>query len=215
MAKTKQQEKELSIRAYAALLKVDEKTVRNARNGGLLGKGYNSSTGKIIPSLADKSWGATQKAVKPKAGVSRQKAIKKLEAGQAIGSEPQVTSNILSTKPLEEMTAPELLSCISITADMPQVSAMRYREIIALALDKIKLQKEAGLLIEKTKVDAALFVAGTGLKRSLLAIPARVTDDIRAAPSTVDAMNILTTEINEVLRVFSDQHTMQSEIRYT
>ncbi len=211
MAKKKQQEQEISIRAYAALLKVNEKTVRKARDSGLLGKGYNGLTAKIIPSLADKAWGDNQKIIKPKAGVSRAKAIKKLEEKERKKADVLDKSVDLPQK-LDKMSTQELLSYIEVTTDMPLILAMRYREIIALALDKIKLQKEEGFLVEKDLVYKELFSFGTQLKKALLSIPGRVIDDMLAASNKVEAINILTVELNEVLRVFSGMTEVKQQV---
>src|ERR1700754_4473290 len=71
-------DEQISIRAYAQVIGVDEKTVRKARDAGLLQDGFDFETGKIIPSLANEAWGNAQKTVRKKPGVSSNRLIEKL-----------------------------------------------------------------------------------------------------------------------------------------
>lgn len=196
----------ISIREYARRLNVDEKAVRKARDAGLLGSGYDAGTGKINPVAADKHWGYQHKVIKPKAGVSRKKAIEKIQASTSDAQTQKSPQKTYRTEDIEDLSIDDvdaLLSSIKITKDTPADVAMKYRELIGLALDKQKLEETVKILVRRIDVDKALFDFGNELKKELVNLPRRIIDDILVAPSKVDAINILLNEINGILEKFS------------
>jgi hypothetical protein len=132
--------------------------------------------------------------VKPKAGVSRAKAIEKLVAEPA---NDQPAGDLF-----EEESLDQLLAALKITSGMRAPEAMRVREVIGAALDKKKLEEAEGKLVQREKVDKALFAAGNELKKALFNIPQRIVRDIMAAPNEVEAINIFNTELTQALNSF-------------
>jgi hypothetical protein len=188
----------LSVRAYAKLLKVDEKAIRKAIETGKIKKGFNKQIKKIIPSIADKEYGNAAKVVKPKAGISKNVVAKKLD------------KNTSTTLPKDKL--PEDLPDID-EADidgLPYSEALRRREITALKLDTLKLQEQEKVLIKKDIIDKVLYDHGSNFKKALLNIPSRVISDVRAAPNETEAIAILDLELNNVLNTYTDIETIKN-----
>lgn len=192
-------ERHVSVRAFAKQINVAESAVRRAIKEDKLKGVYILSTKKIDAVKAKKNaWVQQQSVIKPKAGVSRAKAIEKIERSNK-------KSDVVDDLPDPETAdAEDIIKSIKIERDMPINTAMRLREIVGLAMDKIKLQKEQSVLVEKAEVETVLFAHGNELKRGLLDIPKRVIRDIMVAPNEVEATNILTDELNRVLLQFSE-----------
>ena len=200
----------ISVRAYARQINVDEKAIRKAIAEGKIKKGYDTVTKKIIPRLANKEYGFKHEIPKPTPGVSKEKLIQKLD--KAI-SKKQVEKKKPSPQTVEDKTAElqsiilsgdaDLLSSIVITSDLEYAEAARLSQIMQLALEKKKLEELEDKLIRKDIVEKQLFAFGNELKKALQAIPARIADDVLAAPNKVEVVNILNDEINNVLNGFA------------
>jgi hypothetical protein len=191
----------ISVRAYATLLNVDEKAVRKAIEAGKIQKGYDAVAKKINPAIADKEWGFQHKIPKPQSGVSKAKAAAKMadsKPEQEEGQEPAANELI------EDYTYEQLMQLIKLTPTMSYSTVLEKREILDAALAKMKLEEMNGQLVRKTDVDKQLFALGDTLKKSLLTVPARCISDIRAAPTDIEAMTILTREMQAVLKQFAD-----------
>lgn len=202
---------QISVREYARQLHVDEKAVRNAIKAGKIKKGYVKKTGKIKASIATEEWGFIHKHPKAGHGISRTKAAEKIDKideeknikinadGRGWGKE-----NINSIE--KEYTYIELIKEIKITPILKYSEAVRRKEILSIAREKMELEEKQQTLVRKSDVEKALFAIGDQLKKSLLNIPARCIDDIIAAPNKIEANNILTFEINQVLITISQLH---------
>lgn len=211
----------ISLRAYAAKLNVDDKSIRKAIEKGLIKKGVKyvakSVKGKvvqvpqIIEAIADKEYGDSKKVVKPQAGVSKQKVAEKLtkaappkkvkktaekNTSPQVEKEPEGDGDQID---LDDLSYDDLLKAIPIHSKLPYNELLRRRELLGLAMDKMKTQKEIGILVEKAVIDKALFEMGNRLKANLQNIPSRVVGLIRSSVNDVDGINILTMEINQVL----------------
>jgi hypothetical protein len=190
MAKKEQ----ISVREYGRRLNIDEAAVRKAITKRLIVKGYDKDLKKINPAVADKEWGHLHQVAKPMAGVSRAKAIQKLVAEPPKDQPPGEL--------FEEESLEQLLVALKITSSMPAHDAMRVREVIGAALDKKKLEEAEGKLVQREKVDKALYAAGNELKKALFNMPQRIVRDIMAAPNEVEAINIFNTELTQALNSF-------------
>lgn len=189
----------ISIRGFAKQISVSEGAVRKAIKEGKLKGAYDEVAKKINVAKAKKAaWVQQQSVIKPKAGVSRAKAIEKIEQQ----NNDEVAALPITDKDVKD--AQDVIRSIKITKDMDYKQAMKYREIVGLAMDKIKLQQAQGVLVEKAEVEKVLYKFGDELKRGLLDIPKRVVRDIMVAPNEVEATNILTDELTQVLLKFSD-----------
>jgi len=187
-------EKELiSIREYGRRLKVDEKAIRKAIASGLIAKGFDTNAKKILPEIANKEWGHLHLTVKPRSGVSRAKAIEKMDGPHPPPDAPPT---------LEAESLDAMLGSLRICSGTSAQEAMRIREVIGAALDKKKLEEAEGKLVSRDKVEKTLFAAGNELKKALFNIPQRVVRDIMAAPNEVEAINILNDELTQVLNNF-------------
>lgn len=209
------QEKTISIREYADHLKVDEKAVRKAIDTGKIKAGVKYITktikGKkhqvpvIIKAVADKEYGQLKEVKKPQAGVSKARVAKQLEQHQQPGEVKKGKQKGKSSSvpeggdDLKGMSYEELLQKIRLNDKMPYAETIRVNEVLDAALNKIKLEKERGTLVEKSVVDKQLYEIGNRLKQNLQNIPSRVVPLIRSSPNDVDAINILLIEINSVL----------------
>lgn len=214
----------LSINAYAKLIGVNEKAVRNAVRDGKIVRGYDTERKKIIKKFADKEYGHLHLIPKARPGVSREKRAEKIEAQKSEKTvensdiKEVVKKNTKSPNKSEKMevessdesddfkgdfTYEELLLKIPVTPDLSYTEATKRREIIQLALDKKKLEELQDVLVRKQLVEKALFAFGNQLKKALLAIPARIMADVKIAPTDVEAINIMTEEINETLANYS------------
>lgn len=224
----KQDTQFLSINAYAKLIGVNEKAVRNAVRDGKIVKGYDPDRKKIIKKFADKEYGHLHLVPKARPGVSKEKRAEKIEAEKSEKVVPnsdvkpvkkEVVKKIAKSPNKSEKMDPEssdesddfkgdftyeeLLLKIPVTPDLSYTEATKRREIIQLALDKKKLEELQDVLVRKQLVEKALFAFGNQLKKALLAIPARIMADVKNAPTDVEAINIMTEEINETLANYS------------
>src|SRR5579871_1538040 len=119
----------ISIREYARRLSIDDKAVRNAIDAGLIKKGFDAKHKKIKPTIADREWGYKHKVIKPRGGVSRTKALEKLQL-----QNPDHTKS----ENIGDIEIEDFISTIQITSDLNAAEAMRIREVIGAALDKKK-----------------------------------------------------------------------------
>lgn len=209
----------ISIRKYAQKLNVDDKSVRNAIANGKIKKGVKYvpqvvkgkvvQVPQIIEAIADREYGDTKKVVKPAAGVSKAKVAEKLQKQKTQNQKnKQETKSVspqddfASDEPpidLENLSYEELLKKINIHDQLPYNEIIKRRELLGAVLDKLKTQKELGILVEKEVIDKKLFDIGNRLKTNLQNIPNRVVALIRSSPNDVDGSNILMEEINQVL----------------
>lgn len=196
----------LSVRAYAKRIGVDESAVRKAignKDGGRgkkIIKGYDPKTKKIIPSIADKEWGFLHKNPKPQRGLSKAKVAdklnkKKLSKQADNDDKPEENPEINDT----DFNYEDLIKEIKIHPHLAYSEALRRKEIINIANDRMKLEEANGMLVRKDDVNKALYAIGDQLKKELLNLPNRITEDIRTANNKVEAMNIFTIELNQVL----------------
>lgn len=200
--------KRLSVRAYAKTIGVSHPTILKAIADGKIKKGVSYRmqirngidvrVQEINPPIADKEFGDLHKSGRIKPG----QRAKKLVSEKTI---IKIHEN-LPLPELEGLVSEDdeaLLSSIKITRGMTYADATKWRELIALAIDKKKLQEMEGALVKKDEVERELFFIGTELKKSLFNIPARVTADVRAANNDVEAQSIITVELTQVLNEFT------------
>jgi hypothetical protein len=195
-------EVKLSVRSYAKQIGVDEKSIRKAIAEGRIVKGYDKKLKKINKSAADAEYGSLKLLPQAAGGISKKTVADTIESKQKrieqlTGLEaPQLMSG-------EKFDYKKLLDQVSITGETTYAQSIQKREILGVAIDRIKLEELQGALVRKVDVDKNLFALGDQLKKGLLNIPNRAMDDILAAPNKIEAMNILTLEINNVLGLFS------------
>lgn len=202
------QEKIISVRAFAEQIGVSEGAVRKAVKSWKFTIGVQED-GKInaVAAMND-PWVKKQLVVKAKAGVSRTKAIEKIDnrIKKIVAEEkaPPVDSEEVE----EENEGGEgsnvdedVANSITVNKGLKAAEAMRRREIVALALDKKKLQELQGTLVRKDAVEKSLYRFGNQLKKALLDIPARCARDVMAAENEVEAIKIIYDELVHVLNV--------------
>lgn len=199
----------ISIRAYADHLKISDKTVRNAIADKKLVKGVSYKmqwrNGKqvevpeIIKEIADKEWGFIYQTDQVRPGQNSVKVIEQKPVEKQAHQPIIFGSDIPDDGEFKDEIDNELISTLSITKHMSFREATRRREVIAAALDKLKLQELEGTLVRKSEVEKSLFSFGDQIKKELLNIPARCVDGIMASTNKVESINILTIEIENVL----------------
>lgn len=84
--------------------------------------------------------------------------------------------------------------------------AKEAKAVYDAKLAQLEYERETGKLVEKQVVYRALFAAGQRIRDRLQGIPARVIDDMLAAPSRIDALTILTKEIHGILEDLSNMN---------
>jgi hypothetical protein len=204
---------DLSGRAFAEVIGVDEKAVRKAIVRGDIKHGFSAVKKKFNLEEAKKNqWVQDQLLVRAKAGVSINKAIEKLEKQKigksASGGQQPPKDDEPEDEDLTDCTVEELTVKLKVTSNMPREKALRYTEIVELALAKLKLQKEAGVLVAKADVEKELFAKGRILKQDIMNIAESVVDDVLAAPNRTEAVNIIKTHCNELLTRYSKEEEL-------
>lgn len=222
----------MSKNAYAKYLGVDEKAIRNAIGAGKIVKGWDAEKKKIIREKADKEFGFLHKLPKAKAGVNKAKTVAKIDEQlkakparkSKAKSEPANTNsehaensdksdsespNTNDLKEFEGMSIAEVMRRTVIHPDLSYAETERRKSILQLCTDRIKLEELHGSLVRKEAIDKALYAYGSQIKRGFLAIPARTIDAILAADTKVEAINILTEEINSALEKLSSYQNLK------
>lgn len=190
-------EVQISVRAYAKEVCVNESAIRRAIREGKINRGYDKVTKKIIRSIANKEYGNLKDIQTPQRGISKQKFAEKISKSARRG---HGVDDITNGGPFDYS---KLLDSISINATMEYKDIIKRRETVGLALDRMKLEEQNGILVRKADVEKNLFALGDQMKKGLLNIPNRVVDDIMAAPNKIEAINILTMEIQQMLERFA------------
>jgi hypothetical protein len=203
----------MSKSGYAKHLGISETAIRKAITEGKIVKGWNAAKGKINKDVADIEYGFLH--------------IKK-SPGQPLVEKPSVKSKQVQSKPepdkvdksdLEEkfedmfegstMTVGQIIKKINIHPGLTYNEAMRRKIILELCSDFMKIEKEQGELVRKSDIDKALYAFGAIMKRALLNIPNRIMDNLRAADTKVEAMNLLRDEINGILTSVSKHQNLK------
>lgn len=204
------QEKIVSVRAFAQQIGVSEGAVRKAIKAWNFTVGVQED-GKINTSAAlNDPWVKKQMVIKPKAGVSRVKAIEKIEASikerssRGACDDEDTDDRDDNFRDIGSIDVEDIANSIRVTKDLKAAEAMRRREILALAIDKKKLQELEGTLVRKDAVEKVLFAFGSELKKALFNMPQRVVRQIMAASTEIEAINILNLELTNILTAFSD-----------
>ena len=89
-----------------------------------------------------------------------------------------------------------------------KVTSVRLKEGIAMMdykLKEIHLKKEQGAVVDRESVDRALFAAGDEIKQALLAMPARIVDELIAMRGDRHgAINLMEDNIRQILMKLAD-----------
>ncbi|MGZ5302526.1 MAG: hypothetical protein ACXWDO_00290 [Bacteroidia bacterium] len=198
-------QEKISVREFARRIHVTEGAIRKAIDSGKITTGYDLKEKKIIFDKAYKEYGQIKTAPKAGHGISKKNVADKLESQPATGPNNSNADEDIEDEELGDMTYDELIKKLKIYAGMSYKEALRRGEIINLAQNKIKLDELQGNLVKKAEVDKALFDLGSDLKTQLQNIPNRCISMLRSASTDVEATNILTYEINQVLNEFASK----------
>lgn len=209
----------MSKSAYAKHLGVSETAVRKAIADGKIVKGWNSAIGKINREIADTEYGFLHIKESPDVNIS---VTKRTHVADKEAIKTQDNYNI-DKKEIEEkfenmmessnMTISQIIKKINIHPGLTYNEAMRRKIILELCSDFMKIEKEQGELVRKSDIDKALYAFGAIIKRALLNIPNRVMDNLRAADTKVEAMNLLRDEINSILTSVSKHQNLSIQDR--
>lgn len=191
----------LSYSAFARSITVSEGAVRRAIREGKFTQGVDATAKKICVKDASKDlWVMKQTVVRPKAGVSRAAALKKIDASSLPELDTDGSAESWDVR----------VEDIKIRKDMAPGEIMRLRELIGAALDKKKLAEAEGVLIRRDSVEKVLFAHGSRLKKAIMAMPERIIDDVLAAPNKIEALNIMKHELTQILTSLSDAFIVRS-----
>lgn len=210
----------LSYRAFAATINVDESAVRRAIREGKFCKGVNIIAKKIDTDLAyADSWVIKASVIKPQSGVSRKKAIEKLDAvnEQPSATAKQTIADTEHTKAFKQQLEDKintakaegvLIADLRVFADTPMAEAMRINELFSAEMARLKLEELEKTLVKKSEVEKVLFAFGSQLKKAIQKLPENVVDNVMAAENKVAAIHIMKVAINEIL----EQHANLTEL---
>jgi hypothetical protein len=103
-----------------------------------------------------------------------------------------------------EIADPETIAeMLTVNSDDNKFTLERKKLIADLEAKKLKLGRDRGNLVEKSKVYSDLFAFGQEIRTMLMAIPDRVLDNVLAATTRHDAHSILTEELASCLEHLS------------
>ena len=205
----------ISIRKFAEIIGVSDTAVRKAIQRGEFIKGFDVETKTIDQKEALKNpWVKAQGVQKPKAGVSRVKVIEKIEKTKRPAKAERKAEDIKPPKVdsdgntyiegFDDVETDELIKKLKIYPGMPAHDAMRINEIIDAALNRKKLEEAEGILVRRDKMERALFVMGSELKKALFNMPQRIIRDIMAATNEVEALNVFNSELTQILDTYGN-----------
>lgn len=172
-------ENKVSIREYARSKGVSDTAVRKAIKSNKINAGYDSTSKKIIPEIADREWGdtiiqVTPDNVQPPAKAANADKVKNNEADNSGGD-------------------------IFLDKDETYAEALRKDLIIKANLNALKLRMKEGEVVEKSKVYKELFAFGKQIRLRFQSIPDRIIDDVLAATGRNEAHLLLFNAITDVL----------------
>ncbi len=209
-------QEKISIREFAKRIHVSDGAVRKAIETGKIKKGvvYDIKIAKgkevrvpsIIFSVAYQEYGVIATAPKAGHGISKQRVADKLDkANTSNGATGDDDTDDEENEGFEDLSYEDLIKKLKINASLPYKEALRKNEILRIAENKMKLEELRGALVRKADVEKSLFSLGADLKTKLQNIPNRCISMIRGATTDVEATNILTLEINQVLEEFANK----------
>lgn len=207
MAKTSKANELISIREFAKRLNVNHTAVLKAIHEEKITVGYNPKTKKINAKEIEKNeWVKLNREMPKKQGLSDEKFIKKIEALENKNKKIKVTeqnaTEFQETSYNDEID--DVLENLKISHTMSLKTSTEINAIFLAVKNKIEILEKKKELVRKADVDRVLFAYASQLKKELMALPARIIDDIRAAPSKVDAINIFNQAMNDILKRFSE-----------
>ncbi len=228
----------MSKNGYAKYLGITDKAVRNAILSGKIKKGFDPVKEKIIKHIADKEYGHLHAVVKARPGVNQDKLavrITKVNESEKVNpnsdksehlalknvspkkrpSKSEFNSDDDDTEPedLKEYSYEELMAKIKITPSMSYSEAFKRTSILNLATAKMKAEELQGILVRKHDVESTLYEFGTQLKKALMSMPLRISDELLNATDTIEIINIMNKELTAILHDYAnfDQVNLSSE----
>lgn len=174
-------EEVISIREYGRRRKCSDTLVRKKIKEGVIvkgvAKGKDGSTIGIYESVANSEW---KEQFNP--NYNRNDALQQEFAGEEPSASMPKSGGGVATL----------------------AAAKTAKAVYDAKLAELEYQTKSGKLVNKEDVYRTLFAFGQQMRDAFSAIPGRITDDMLAAPSKVDAVNLLTAEINAVLEKLAD-----------
>lgn len=120
---------------------------------------------------------------------------------------PKMTDKDASNMIVDElMNVPvtELLGRIVLHEGLQYNESIRLKMLLEVCKDKQQLELFQGTLVKKDDVAKVLYAVGSQLKKAILAMPARIIPDIRAANDNIEAKAIMIKEINSILAHYAN-----------
>lgn len=186
----------ISIREYARRRGCSDVAVGHAIRKGKIQKGVaykpNGKIAGIHPDIADKEWGENRR---PSYKRNEQLAQ---QLDRAAGT------------PTVEGGAPPPPADTDKKGFVTRAEADRAKAIFDAKIRELSYKEKLGQLVDKQKTYRMLFTAGQELSSNILAIPARVTDEMRALEDRNQAEALLYSALADVLEKLGE--IMQREI---
>lgn len=183
----------ISNREFARRLNVDEKAVRKAIASGKIVNGLHRRTSGrtcLDYHIALREWQANQTDV----------SLTQTKGGTPIDFDSAKKKNF-SAKVHDGDEEPDEAK---LTQQATSTQKINYnRAAVKLQHETLALKQKMGLLIEKDKVNKELFEAGKEIRESLLIIPDRIVDELRAVETRDEAHQLLYKEIEHALERLS------------
>lgn len=84
----------------------------------------------------------------------------------------------------------------------------RAQAAVDLKTSQLKLEQLSGSLVARKEVEKELFAFGQLIREQIMNVPVKIVDDVRAAPTRVEALNIITDALTDVLQKLSETQNL-------
>jgi hypothetical protein len=202
----------VSQRKFASMVGCSEGNVRAAIAAGKIKEGVkrDAATGKVIGidvAIATKEWSANLNTER----IRNDEQFKKLTGTVGVETTAPVKktqqARPAATKPVETNDDELADQTVAIADDMDISEARRQVMILQAKLMNLDLQQKEGKLADITKLKKVFFDAGVEIRTAITMVPNACIDNVLSAETRVDALRIMTEEINKALETIVNVNT--------
>jgi hypothetical protein len=185
----------ISIREYARRNGCSDTNIRKIIAQGRIVNGYVEQDGKrwIDPVIADEEWLLNK----------RSTVMERGDGARLAGAKGRTTMAPINPEP-DPIPVIESPAANARAQEENYKKARTAKAVFEAKNAELDYKERLGELVSKKSVYNALYGFGQQIRDAVQSIPNRVIDDILAAPSRVDAHNILKKAIDEALVKLSE-----------
>lgn len=198
----------ISIRKFADMVGCSEGNVRAAIKSGKIVDGVVKDGDKvkgINVTVALQEWSSNLNTDR----IRNDEQFARLSGKQPAASatkqaKPRFTPDAESAmdwKMLEGMVSDQP---VTVSDDMDITEARRVVMVLQAKLLNLQVQEKEGKLVDAVKTKKALFDAGAEIRKAISLVPGSCIDNILSAETRIDALTILTNEINQALEAITN-----------